>query len=605
VRRINWRCMLHAVRQNICVRTARALCALAVIGVVLVLAPVAGARSGPPMRVLMTTARLRHSHLLAHHGYRQLAHELRAGTPRAHVAIVGGSKISVELAPWQVEVVAFTTVEVDGKEELVVLYCGGSILDETHVLTAGHCVFNPETRERIPADQIVVLAGASDFKKIETTDQETIATEVRVHPYYVFNPEATHATPDDVAVLKLEKSLNVSLPTAKTIAPAVSGTLLREGTQVSLTGFGEQSYSPEEFNGELYSIGMTLVYSRECGGEADALFLCASTPSGSPCLGDSGSGLTLPGSPATLIGVTDTVQVIDGQPCRDGAGGGFANVMAPEIRDFIEGSETPPRAPQGGGAVIRGVTKVGDSLTCEPGNWSNDPTFTYSFIDSSNGQVLQQGSSSTYALTAVDVGRTILCEVQAANAGGTGVGRTPALSAIEATLPPPGLIEALKSIAEAHEREEKAKKAREETERQLLDLGSVQGPTGATTTAPDKVTLAGTNITVQSDGTALVKLNCTASASCHGKLTLTAKSVVKAKGKKEARTVTIGTVGFAAPGAATTTVKIKLNATGRALLSTDHGRLSAGLAVLQLEPGPPQTHTENVQLVQQKARHRK
>jgi len=207
---------------------------------------------------------------------------------------------------------------------------------------------------------------------------------------------------------------------------------------VDLTGFGAENPLLAGSNGMLYSIGMTLRFSRECGGAAGALFLCASTPSGSLCFGDSGSGLTIPGSPATLTGVADTVELTSGKPCLQGALGGFANVAAPEIRDFIEGGEEPPRAPQGGGVVIRGVPTAGKSLSCEHGSWSNDPVFSYAFVDSADNEILQQGSSPTYALSGADVGRAIFCAVQAANAGGTGVARTMALSPVRpAPVPAP------------------------------------------------------------------------------------------------------------------------------------------------------------------------
>ena len=201
-----------------------------------------------------------------------------------------------------------------------------------------------------------------------------------------------------------------------------------EGSEVNIAGFGEEDPLTKELNGTLNLIGMNVVPSQECGGEADALFVCARAPDGSVCFGDSGSGLTTPLSPATLIGVTNTVE----EKCANGALGGFANVAAPEIRDFIEGSETPPQAPRGGaGLTIRGVVMAGHSLTCEPGSWTNSPTVTYTYIDSTSGEVLQTGSSDTYSLTAADVGRTILCEVQAANAGGTAIVRTMPLQAVE------------------------------------------------------------------------------------------------------------------------------------------------------------------------------
>jgi hypothetical protein len=114
------------------------------------------------------------------------------------------------------------------------------------------------------------------------------------------------------------------------------------------------------------------------------------------------------------------------------------------------------------------------------------------------------------------------------------------------------------------------------------------------------ILLASTGVGVQSNGKALVKLDCLGIKSCHGKLTLTARGTGKAKGNK-ARRVLIGTVGFSIAGDETKTEKIKLNAAGRALLSADHGHLSARLAILELAPSPQNTQTKTVELVRQKA----
>lgn len=403
-------------------RVCGALCAVAIVSLTLVATPPAGASSGVPMRMIPSRVHLRRGHLLVR--------DLRSGARRARTAIVGGTQISITQAPWQVFVVAFLS-------ETDELLCGGSILDETEVLTAGHCVFNPSTRTRIPAEQIVVVAGTSDLEIFEAEEQFSFASSVRVHPYFTYDPESTSAVPDDVAVLHLEIPLAFT-PSTKSIGPTPTGALPAEGAAVKLTGFGEEDPLLSELNGKLYSLGMTLGFSHQCGGEADAVFLCASAPGGSLCFGDSGSALTVPGSPGTVAGVADTVQAISGKPCLDGAIGGFANVSAPEIEDFIKGSEAPPRAPRGGsGTVIRGLIVAGQSLRCESGSWSNGPTLTYEFINSATGQVLQQGSSSTYALSAADVGRTIFCQVQAANAGGTGITRTVALPPIQPAPPPP------------------------------------------------------------------------------------------------------------------------------------------------------------------------
>jgi hypothetical protein len=120
----------------------------------------------------------------------------------------------------------------------------------------------------------------------------------------------------------------------------------------------------------------------------------------------------------------------------------------------------------------------------------------------------------------------------------------------------------------------------------------------ATATATGTVTLDGSNIGVQS-GVATVKLSCSGSATCVGKVTLTVKSKPK-KGKK-AKTETIGTASFSIPAGNTKLVKVKLNGSGRALLRTAHGHLSAAIKIAKSSPTPSKTETQSVHLKQQKA----
>jgi hypothetical protein len=121
-------------------------------------------------------------------------------------------------------------------------------------------------------------------------------------------------------------------------------------------------------------------------------------------------------------------------------------------------------------------------------------------------------------------------------------------------------------------------------------------------TASGSVSLAGAVIALQGNGMALVKLNCLGIASCHGKLTVAAKDTVKGKDAKDkkARSVSIGTTDFAISGDEATTVKMNLNAAGRALLKADHGRCSASLALLEFAPSSTNTQTKTVHLIQQK-----
>ncbi len=353
----------------------------------------------------------------------QLDRRLRHRRGVAHASIVGGARIEVQQAPWQVFVIGVVPVN---QVEALVLFCGGSILDETHVLTAGHCLYNPLTQTRLSAAQMLVVAGTSDVAVKEAGEQESEVAAIRVHPYYDY--ASGPGTPDDVGVIALKQAL-VFGPRAQPIA--LAGASPPEGSTATLTGFGLEA--PQgAIEGPLHSLELTTGFSRRCGREYDALFLCATAPGGSGCDGDSGSALTYGATPS-LVGVMDTVQSVEGMTCLDGAENGFVNVAAAEIRDFVEGSEAPPQAPRGGfGIELVAVPQVGHTATCSPGSWSGSPSFNYVFRNNLDDRTLQDGPTSTYSLTAADVGDTISCEVLAANPGGTGVNRTGALPSVQA-----------------------------------------------------------------------------------------------------------------------------------------------------------------------------
>jgi hypothetical protein len=117
------------------------------------------------------------------------------------------------------------------------------------------------------------------------------------------------------------------------------------------------------------------------------------------------------------------------------------------------------------------------------------------------------------------------------------------------------------------------------------------------------VSLAGTRIATSRGARGAVELRCTGTGTCSGTLTLTvtAGGRKKRRGRRASKAETIGTVSFSIPAGKTTTVDVKLDAAGRALLSSDHGRLTATLTILKSSPTPTQTHTDSVQLARQKA----
>lgn len=486
--------------------------------------------------------------------------------PRARASITGGHGITIETASWQVAVVAFDPTEEGGEE---VKACGGVIIGEQKVLTTAECIYNFEKIPTLPvaAADVYVVAGQANVNRAEAKTTGVRVSELEQHPYFAVN---SPASADDLALLKLEKPLTLGGPTQNAIGLVGENAILPEGTNVGLAAFGETS-APGNF-GALNWLGMTLTFPRRCGGEDDALYLCASTPTGSVCFGDFGSGLELPESPTKLAGITDYVQ--SGGACSDGAIGFFANLAAPEIRDWItEGNREPPQAPRGGGAVIRGVLSVGHPLTCEPGSWLPNPTITILFVDSSGGIILQAGSSETYQLTSADVGRTIYCEVRATTAGGTGFGRTEALEPIKpASLP-------------------------------LASAGPSSSPVAAPGVAGEPhstISLPANRIQVKGNA-AVVKLSCHGTVACVGRLTLSVKPAGKRKSHTHSRLVTLGSVGFRIAGGETKSVKLKLSGSARGLLAAGHGRLAAAtLSIRMDEATSSRTQHKNVELIAQR-----
>jgi hypothetical protein len=115
----------------------------------------------------------------------------------------------------------------------------------------------------------------------------------------------------------------------------------------------------------------------------------------------------------------------------------------------------------------------------------------------------------------------------------------------------------------------------------------------AVPTPAGTVTLLGANISIGTNGAGTVKLSCTGTAACGGRLTL----MVKVKGKnKRVRTVTLGGASFSIAPGATGTITLKLNAAGRSQLRAANGHLRAILRIVKSSPAPAATQTRGVQV---------
>jgi hypothetical protein len=77
----------------------------------------------------------------------------------------------------------------------------------------------------------------------------------------------------------------------------------------------------------------------------------------------------------------------------------------------------PPPPANTSPPTITGTPAVGQTLTCQPGTWTNSPTFAFQWLR--DGAPIAGADDQTYALVPADGGHAITCRVTATNAGGS------------------------------------------------------------------------------------------------------------------------------------------------------------------------------------------
>jgi hypothetical protein len=114
-----------------------------------------------------------------------------------------------------------------------------------------------------------------------------------------------------------------------------------------------------------------------------------------------------------------------------------------------------------------------------------------------------------------------------------------------------------------------------------------------------KLSRVSRKIAVQSRGRMALRLVWGGRGQCRGRLSLTAQ--LRRRGARS-RTLTIARASFSQPAGRTGLLRLRLNARGRALLSSGHGRLGARLAVVTLDPRGTQARSASVLLAVPKKR---
>jgi len=198
--------------------------------------------------------------------------------------IVGGKTGKV---PWQVAVIKRETSGLDVNS----LHCGGSILDETHIMTAAHC-----TRQNGPLI-LDVMIGKYNFK-----DRESGATRHKVEKI-IDHPKYNHKTMDyDYSILKLNCDDAIDLGSnspARAICLPKKGDNKRymKASAYTVSGWGDRSEGGRKSD-LLQVLEVPLVKDDACSkqypGKITSQMICAGFPKGGKdaCQADSGGPLT-------------------------------------------------------------------------------------------------------------------------------------------------------------------------------------------------------------------------------------------------------------------------------------------------------------------------
>jgi secreted trypsin-like serine protease len=245
--------------------------------------------------------------------------------------VVGGEDASAESWPFAAALV------VRGEPAERGQFCGGSIADERHVITAAHCV------EGESASQIDVVAGR--LRLAGEGGHRVSVASIAIQPDY-----DTDAVTHDIAVLRLAEPLAAGTP----IAPASpsEADLARAGATVRVAGWGLVSQSPPSGPTVLQQAALTVFGPSRCrkayGSFDTDTQICAGTPdTGVPdsCQGDSGGPLVADGPAGPrLVGVVS----FGGDTCGDPESPGAYTRVSGEsgfVAAQLGGAPPPPPDP--------------------------------------------------------------------------------------------------------------------------------------------------------------------------------------------------------------------------------------------------------------------
>lgn len=294
-------------------------------------------------------------------------------------------------------------------------FCGGTLRDASHVITAAHCV--PDSNA---ADLAVV------WNLHRRSDGTNAGAAVRTVSAITSHPQYTDTSSgNDLAILTLSSAMPVGAGTW----PITNANVNWTGQPAVISGWGllfDGGPSPDT----LQAATINVLPDAQCGGYGNSYdpstMLCAGLPNGvltvDTCQGDSGGPLVFNnGTTFPLLGV-----VSFGRGCADpDFPGVYTRLSNPDLNNRAKDPNPPARAEPVNGATIQGTPAAGQTLTCDPGQWNGQTgAFLFTWISGVRGadgkfsDVRSEPSGQTLAVNTGLVGRVVGCAATSVGAGG-------------------------------------------------------------------------------------------------------------------------------------------------------------------------------------------